>query len=85
MLIDYWAVDWDYDGYTFKSQWQAFRGNGKKAKTVITETKEILDKPTPASLPSNDSIGGSKQGKKRIIAVRVVDIFGNDAGAVVEV
>ena len=67
VLIDYWAVDWDYDGYTFKSQWQAFRGNGKKAKTVMTEAKEILEK------------------KKRIIAVRVVDIFGNDAGAVAEV
>lgn len=67
VLIDYWAVDWDYDGYTFKSQWQAFRGNGKKAKTVITEAKEVLEK------------------KKRTIAVRVVDIFGNDAGAVLEV
>ena len=67
VLIDYWAIDWDYDGFTFKSQWQAFRGNGKKAKTVITETKEILEK------------------KKRMIAVRVVDIFGNDAGAVVEI
>ena len=67
VLIDYWAIDWDYDGFTFKSQWQAFRGNGKKAKTVMTEAKEILEK------------------KKRIIAVRVVDIFGNDAGAVMEV
>ncbi|MBI4377460.1 MAG: site-specific DNA-methyltransferase [Nitrospinae bacterium] len=67
VLIDYWAIDWDYDGFTFKSQWQAFRGNGKKVKTVITEAKEILKK------------------GKRIIAVRVVDIFGNDAGAVVEV
>lgn len=67
VLIDYWAVDWDYDGYTFKSQWQAFRGNGKKAKTVITEAKEILDK------------------KKRSIAIRVVDIFGNDAGVVLDV
>lgn len=67
VLIDYWAIDWDYDGFTFKSQWQAFRGNGKKAKTVTTEAKEILDK------------------KKRSIAIRVVDIFGNDAGAVLEV
>jgi len=66
VLIDYWAIDWDYDGFTFKSQWQAFRGNGKKAKTVVTEAKEILKK------------------KKRIIAVRVVDIFGNDAGAVLD-
>ena len=67
VLIDYWAIDWDYDGFTFKSQWQAFRGNGKKAKTVITEAKETLEK------------------KKRSIAIRVVDIFGNDAGAVLDV
>lgn len=67
VLIDYWAVDWDYDGYTFKSQWQAFRGNGKKAKIVPIIATEILDKK-----------------KKRTIAVRVVDIFGNDAGATIE-
>lgn len=66
VLIDYWAVDWDYDGFTFKSQWQAFRGNGKKAKTVPIAATEALDKK-----------------KKRKIAVRVVDIFGNDAGIVV--
>lgn len=68
VLIDYWAVDWDYDGFTFKSQWQAFRGNGKKAKTVPVVAKEILEKK-----------------KDRIIAVRVVDIFGNDAGAILEI
>jgi adenine-specific DNA-methyltransferase len=67
VLIDYWAVDWDYDGVTFKSQWQAFRGNGKRARTVVTETKEVLDN------------------KPRTIAVRVVDIFGSDAGAVLEI
>ena len=76
VLIDYWAIDWDYDGFTFKSQWQAFRGNGKRAKTVTTEAKEVLEKPVPAS---------GKQGKKCTIAVRVVDIFGNDAGAVMEI
>jgi len=64
---NYWAVDWDYDGFTFKSQWQAFRGNGKKAKTVPIVASETLDK------------------KRRTIAVRVVDIFGNDAGAMVEI
>jgi adenine-specific DNA-methyltransferase len=68
VLIDYWAVDWDFDGFTFKSQWQAFRGNGKKAKTVPVVATEMLDKK-----------------RKRTIAVRVVDIFGNDAGAVLEV
>jgi hypothetical protein len=68
VLIDYWAIDWDYDGFTFKSHWQAFRGNGKKAKTVPIEAIETLEKK-----------------KKRTIAVRVVDIFGNDAGATLEV
>ena len=68
VLIDYWAIDWDYDGTTFKSKWQAFRGNGRKAQTVPIEAIETLD-----------------YKRKRTIAVRVVDIFGNDAGAVVEV
>ena len=67
VLIDYWAIDWDYDGGTFKSHWQAFRGNGKNAKTVPIMAIEILDKK-----------------KRRTIAVRVVDIFGNDAGAIIE-
>jgi hypothetical protein len=68
VLIDYWAIDWDYDGFTFKSKWQAFRGNGKKAKTVTIEAIETLEKK-----------------KRRTIAVRVVDIFGNDAGATLEI
>jgi DNA modification methylase len=67
-LIDYWAIDWDYDGCTFKSQWQAFRGNGRKAKTVITSATEVLEKKN-----------------NRIIAVRVVDIFGNDAAAIIKI
>jgi len=68
VLIDYWAIDWDYDGCTFKSQWQAFRGNGRKAKTVTITATETLEKK-----------------KDRIIAVRVVDIFGNDAAAIVKI
>jgi len=68
VLIDYWAIDWDFDGYTFKSQWQAFRGNGRKARTVPIVASETLEKK-----------------KNRLIAVRVVDIFGNDAGAKIEI
>ena len=68
ILIDYWAVDWDYDGATFRSEWQAIRGNGKRAKVVPTETTHAL----PA-------------GKACTIAVRVVDVFGNDAAATCEV
>jgi adenine-specific DNA-methyltransferase len=67
-LIDYWAIDWDYDGKTFKSMWQAIRGNGRRTSTVITNA----DSP---ELPAG----------KRAIAVRLVDVFGNDASAIVEV
>jgi len=68
VLIDYWAIDWDFDGYTFKSQWQAFRGNGRKARTVPVVASETLEKK-----------------KERNIAVRVVDIFGNDATASIKI
>lgn len=65
-LIDYWTVDTDYDGQTFRSRWQAFRGNGKRPKIV----------PTSVALP--------RKGAGRV-AVRLVDIFGNDASALVAV
>jgi hypothetical protein len=68
VLIDYWAVDWNYDGTTFKSQWQAIRGNGKKAKVVPTTLTEKLE-----------------AGRTYTIAVRVVDVFGNDAAGTVVV
>lgn len=67
-LIDYWAIDWDYDGITFKSMWQAIRGNGKRVNTVITTASS-------PQLPAG----------KRAIAVRLVDVFGNDASATAEV
>ena len=60
-LVDYWAVDWDYDGITFKSSWQAMRRMGSN----------IL--PIPRSTSRELCTG------KYTIAIRVVDIFGNDA------
>lgn len=68
VLIDYWAVDWDYDGYTFKSQWQDMRGNGRKTKVVATQATTNL-----------------ATGKTYTIAVRLVDIFGNDAAGTVKI
>ena len=68
VLIDYWAVDWDYDGYTFKSQWQDMRGYGRKTKVVTTQatTSMAID-------------------RTYTIAVRLVDIFGNDAAGTLKV
>ncbi len=68
ILIDYWAVDWDYNGLTFKSMWQDLRGLGRKTKVVTTEKEHSYEK-----------------SGKHTIAVRVVDIFGNDATKIIEV
>ena len=68
VLIDYWAVDWNHDGLTFKSQWQNLRGHGRRAKVVQTQAETELS-----------------AGKAYTIAVRVVDVFGNDAAGTVEV
>jgi DNA modification methylase len=62
-LIDYWAVDWNYDGMTFRSGWQAMRRLGRKTVPIPrTTSKEI------------------ESGRSCTVAIRVVDIFGNDAG-----
>ena len=67
-LIDYWAVDWDYDGITFKSHWQAMRRMGRNIVTTPRSTSKELD-----------------AGKLYTIAIRVVDIFGNDASNTVNI
>ncbi len=52
VLIESWSIDWDYDGRVFKSMWQTLRekrgkgGDGKKAGTVETEARAVLDNGT---------------------------------------
>jgi len=67
-IIDYWAVDWDYDGITFKSMWQAMRKTGRNVIPIPKDTSKELE-----------------GGKSYTIAIRVVDIFGNDASNTVNV
>lgn len=67
-LIDYLAIDWDYDGNTFKSTWQAMRRMGRNIVTIPNQVKKEMD-------------GGMLHN----VAVRVVDIFGNDASNIVSV
>jgi len=67
-VIDSWAVDWNYDGTTFRSMWHAIRGYGKGARTVVA----IAESP---ELPAG----------QRRVAVRVVDIFGNETNTTLQV
>ena len=67
-LIDYWAVDWDYDGKTFRSRWQDFRSDEKEGRPITTRANTTLT-----------------ESRRFDIAVRVVDVFGNDATATTSV
>jgi adenine-specific DNA-methyltransferase len=71
-LIEYWAVDPDYDGKVFRSVWQDYRGNtDNDGDPLRVVTKAVLTLP-------------AKQGARRV-CVRVVDVFGFEAEVVVSV
>jgi adenine-specific DNA-methyltransferase len=71
-LIEYWAVDPDYDGEVFRSVWQDYRGNtGNDGDPLRVVTQAVLQLPR-------------KSGPRRV-CVRVVDVFGFEAEALCEV
>lgn len=72
-LIEYWSVDPDYDGEVFRSVWQDYRGNTENDsdRYRVTTTARLVGLP-------------KKDGARRI-CVRVVDVFGFEAEATVEV
>ncbi|MGC8912189.1 MAG: DNA-methyltransferase, partial [Nitrososphaeria archaeon] len=39
-LIDYWSIDWDYDGSTFRNQWQSYKT--KKNNEIDLEAKHVF-------------------------------------------
>jgi len=65
-LIEYWAVDPDYDGQVFRSVWQDYRGNtANDADELRVVTQAALTLP-------------AKPGPRKV-CVRVVDVFGFEA------
>ncbi len=68
-LIEYWAVDPNYDGKTFRSIWQDYRGN-------TANDDDALHVTTKTRLPLGPS------GK---VAVRAVDVFGLESEVILEV
>lgn len=68
-LIEYWAVDPDYDGQVFRSVWQDYRGNvANDGDPLRVTTQAFLTVPAKAGL--------------RRVCVRVVDVFGFEAEVV---
>jgi len=71
-LIEYWAVDPDYDGKVFRSVWQDYRGNtanDEDALRVVTHARLTVP---------------HKTGPRRV-CVRAVDVFGFEAEVVTTV
>ena len=61
-LIEYWSIDPDYDGITFRSKWQDYRGNtenDRDALHVVYKTELVV--------PKKD---------RRTVCVKAVDVFG---------
>lgn len=70
-LIEYWAVDPDYDGEVFRSVWQDYRGNTENNDDPlrVVATAQL-------QLPSRD-------GPCRV-CIRAVDVFGFESEVVVD-
>jgi len=71
-LIEYWAVDPDYDGKVFRSVWQDYRGNtANDGDALRVVTQAVVTTPL-------------KTGPRKL-CVRVVDVFGFEAEVVTSV
>lgn len=70
-LIEYWSIDPDYDGITFRSMWQDYRGNVEKDHDPlhVVYKAELL-------VPKNG---------KRTVCVKAVDVFGFESVVISEV
>ena len=68
-LIEYWAVDPDYDGKVFRSVWQDYRGNTANDEDELRVVTQAL-----VTTPF-------KPGPRKV-CVRVVDVFGFEAEVV---
>lgn len=73
-LIEYWSVDPNYDGETFRSQWQDYRENTEHNNNDLrVVTKAIFD---VQKLPT---------GQRRKICIKAVDVFGLESVVVEEI
>lgn len=70
-LIEYWAIDPDYDGEVFRSVWQDYRGN-------VDNDGDPLRVVVEAALPLPAHSG------PRRVCIRAVDVFGFESEVIVD-
>ena len=73
-LIEYWSIDPDFDGKTFRSKWQDYREN-----TFNDNDKFRISNVANITVPT------IKDDRKRKICVKAVDVFGLESVVVKEV
>lgn len=82
-LIEYWSIDPDYDGVTFRSKWQDYRGNTENDRDplhVVYQTELLVpSKKLDAAPQGSASIG------KRKVCVKAVDVFGFESVVIQEI
>lgn len=69
-LIEYWAVDPDYDGEVFRSVWQDYRGN----------TDNDAD---PLRVVTTATLDLARRDGARTVCIRAVDVFGFESEVVI--
>ena len=73
-LIEYWSIDPDFDGETFRSKWQDYRENISNDDDPLRVVKSAkIQVPT------------KKDGETRKICIKAVDVFGFESIVVKEV
>ena len=72
-LIEYWSIDPDYDGTTFRSKWQDYREN-----TFKDDDQYRVSTSAQITVPK-------LKGKKRKICVKAADVFGFESVVVKEI
>jgi adenine-specific DNA-methyltransferase len=69
-LVEYWAIDPDYDGQVFRSVWQDYRGNTE----VDDDPLRCVTRTTLVAPPVDGA---------RTVCIRAIDIFGFESEVVV--
>lgn len=70
-LIEYWAVDPDYDGQIFRSVWQDYRGNTANDDDALR-------------VVTNSFLSVERLERDRKVCVRAVDVFGFESEVVLD-
>lgn len=69
-LIEYWAVDPDYDGEIFRSVWQDYRGNAENDDD-------------PLRVVTSATLDLSRHEGPRTVCIRAVDVFGFESEVII--